>query len=66
MGWVAGLAWAYILTRMELTVAMPLYVGMTYALVCVAAVVGLGEAFTLKKAVALVLVLVGIVMLMRR
>lgn len=57
---VSSFAWLYALTRIPLTVAFPLYIGGTYALVLLGGWYFLAETMSINKAIAISLILGGI------
>jgi multidrug transporter EmrE-like cation transporter len=59
--WLCGLAWAVVVTRISLAVALPVFFGALYITVAIAGYLFLQDGFQLKYAVGCVLILVGIV-----
>lgn len=60
---LALVAYAYGLSKLELSVAYPIMVGMSYVLVLAASWLFLGETFNLTKAAGVLLVFAGLVLL---
>ena len=58
---VASLAWLYIVTKLPLTVAFPVYIGVTFILVLLGGWLFLSEAMTISRLISMVLILAGIV-----
>ena len=58
---VASLAWLYIVTKLPLTVAFPVYIGVTFILVLLGGWFFLSEAMTISRLISMVLILAGIV-----
>ena len=58
---VASLAWLYIVTKLPLTVAFPVYIGVTFILVLLGGWLLLSEAMTISRLISMVLILAGIV-----
>lgn len=56
----SSFAWLYALTRLPLTVAFPLYIGGTYALVLFGGWYFLAETMSITKAIAITLIFSGI------
>lgn len=61
-GFLANLGWLYVVTKLPLTVAFPVYMGTTFAFVLVGGWLVLGEHMTLTKIVAMLLILGGMVL----
>ena len=57
---VASFAWLYVVTRLPLTVAFPVYIGVTFALVLFGGWYFLAEAMNPTKIVAILLIMCGI------
>ncbi len=57
---VASFAWLYVVTRLPLTVAFPIYIGVTFAMVLFGGWYFLDEAMNTTKVVAILLILCGI------
>lgn len=64
--WIAGLGFALLLTRMQVTDALSWYVPLVYVMVMLGGVFLLRETFSLHKITGLVCVLVGLILLLRR
>jgi multidrug transporter EmrE-like cation transporter len=58
---LASFAWLYVVTRLPLTVAFPVYIGVTFAMVLLGGWLLLGETLSASKIVAVVLIMAGIV-----
>lgn len=59
---IASFAWLYVITKLPLTVAFPVYIGITFASVLCGGWFFLSETITLTKLLAVLLILVGIVL----
>jgi multidrug transporter EmrE-like cation transporter len=59
---VASFAWLYVVTKLPLTVAFPIYIGVTFAMVMVGGSVFLSETFTTTKLIAVLLIMGGIIL----
>jgi multidrug transporter EmrE-like cation transporter len=57
---LASFAWLYVVTRLPLSTAFPLYIGVTFVMVMFCGWFFLSEAITLTKVVAVLLILSGI------
>jgi hypothetical protein len=64
--WLCGLAWAVIVTRINLTVALPVFFGCLYITTGIGGFIVMGDGVQLKDAMGCVLVLVGIVAIVWR
>ncbi len=64
--WFCGLAWAVVVTRISLAVALPAFFGALYITVAIAGYIWLQDGFQLRYAVGCVLILVGIVAIVWR
>jgi multidrug transporter EmrE-like cation transporter len=58
----ASFAWLYVVTKLPLTVAFPVYIGVTFAMVLLGGWFFLSEALTTTKLVAILLIFGGIVL----
>ena len=58
---VASLAWLYVVIKLPLTVAFPVYIGVTFILVLLGGWLFLSEAMTISRLISMVLILAGIV-----
>lgn len=58
----ASFAWLYIVTKLPLTVAFPIYIGANFVLVLLCGRFFLSEDLTATKLVAVLLILLGIVL----
>jgi multidrug transporter EmrE-like cation transporter len=56
----ASFAWLYIVTKLPLTVAFPVYIGITFVMVSIGGWYFLSETLNATKIIALVLILCGI------
>lgn len=59
---IASFAWLYVVTKLPLTVAFPIYIGVTFAMVLVGGSVFLSETLTTTKLIAVLLIMVGIIL----
>jgi multidrug transporter EmrE-like cation transporter len=59
---IASFAWLYVVTKLPLTVAFPVYIGVTFAMVLLGGWFFLGETLTATKVVAIMLIMGGIVL----
>lgn len=64
IGWISGLGFSIILTRVKITIAYTLYVPLVYFLVNVGAFYFLGEYVSTVKMVGMGIVLIGLVTLL--
>jgi multidrug transporter EmrE-like cation transporter len=58
----ASLAWLYVVTKLPLTVAFPVYIGVTFAMVLVGGCFFLSESISAAKLIAVLLIFGGIVL----
>ena len=58
----ASFAWLYVVTKLPLTVAFPVYIGVTFAMVLLGSWVFLAEALSVAKLLAVLLIFAGIVL----
>ena len=58
---VASLAWLYVVTKLPLAVAFPVYIGVTFILVLLGGWLFLSEAVTISRLISMALILAGIV-----
>ena len=58
----ASFAWLYVVTKLPLTVAFPVYIGVTFAMVLLGGWFFLGETLSTPKIIAVMLILCGIVL----
>jgi multidrug transporter EmrE-like cation transporter len=63
-GFLANLGWLYVVTKLPLTVAFPVYMGTTFTFVLVGGWLVLGEPMTLVKITAVHLILGGMILAM--
>lgn len=59
---LASFAWLYVVTKLPLTVAFPVYIGVTFAMVLLGGWWLLGETLSATKLVAIGLILAGIIL----
>jgi len=59
---IASFAWLYVVTKLPLTVAFPVYIGVTFAMVLLGGWFFLSEALTATKLIAVLLIVCGIVL----
>jgi multidrug transporter EmrE-like cation transporter len=59
---IASLAWLYIITRLTLTIAFPVYIGVTFAMVLLGGWFFLSEPLSATKIISIVLILCGIIL----
>ena len=59
---IASFAWLYVVTKLPLTVAFPVYIGVTFAMVLLGGWYFLGETLTTTKVLAIMLIMGGIVL----
>jgi len=59
---LASFAWLFVVTKLPLTIAFPVYIGVTFVLVLAGGWVFLAEPVTLMRIVAILLILIGIVL----
>lgn len=59
---VASFAWLFVVTKLPLTVAFPVYIGVTFAMVLLGGWFFLSETLTATKLVAVLLIFGGIVL----
>jgi len=58
----ASFAWLYVVTKLPLTVAFPVYIGVTFAMVLLGGWFFLSETLTATKFIAVLLIFSGIVL----
>lgn len=56
----ASFAWLYVVARLPLTIAFPVYIGVTFLMVVVGSSIFLAETLSVQKLLAMVLILAGI------
>ncbi len=59
---LASFAWLYVITKLPLTVAFPVYIGITFVMVLLGGCYFLSDILTLPKIIAIALILCGIVL----
>jgi multidrug transporter EmrE-like cation transporter len=57
----ASFAWLYVVAKLPLTTAFPVYIGITFMMVVIGSWYFLAEDITLPKAIAITLIFIGIV-----
>ncbi|OGQ58687.1 MAG: hypothetical protein A3J24_00700 [Deltaproteobacteria bacterium RIFCSPLOWO2_02_FULL_53_8] len=57
---LASFAWLFIVTKLPLTIAFPIYIGITFVMVLLGGQIFLGETMNTTKILAISLILVGI------
>lgn len=62
---VASFAWLYVLSRLPLTIAFPVYVGLNFVLVAWGGWMFLSETLSVQKIIAFALILGGIVLALK-
>lgn len=61
-GFVANLGWLYVVTKLPLTIAFPVYMGVTFTMVLLGGWLFLGETLSVAKIAAVLLIMGGIVL----
>jgi multidrug transporter EmrE-like cation transporter len=61
-GFIANFAWLYIVTKLPLTIAFPVYMGLTFAMVLLGGWMFLAETLSVAKIFAVLLIMSGIVL----
>lgn len=59
---LASFAWLYVVTKLPLTLAFPVYIGVTFALVLIGGSIVLSETLTATKLASVLLIFCGIVL----
>ena len=59
---IASFAWLYVVTKLPLTVAFPIYIGITFAMVLLGGWFFLSETLTATKLLAVLLIFAGIIL----
>lgn len=59
---IASFAWLYVVTKLPLVVAFPVYIGVTFAMVLLGGWFFLSETLTATKLVAVLLIFAGIIL----
>ncbi len=59
---LASFAWVLVVARFPLALAFPLYQGLTFAIVIICSILFLGEQLSMSKAVAVLLILSGVIL----
>ncbi|WP_128355687.1 DMT family transporter [Pollutimonas thiosulfatoxidans] len=57
---IASFAWLFVVTKLPLTTAFPVYIGVTFLMVLAGGWLFLGEVLTVTKIIAAFLILVGV------
>ena len=55
-----SVAWMFVVERYAISVAFPLYIGLTVLLVVVGGIVIFGEQMTVSRAIAIIFILIGV------
>jgi len=58
---VGSFAWLFVITKLPLTIAFPVYIGITFVMVLLGGLLFLSEALTPSKTIAISLILIGII-----
>ena len=61
-GFIANLGWLYVVTKLPLTIAFPIYMGVTFVMILLGGTLFLGETFSFAKIAAILLIMGGIVL----
>lgn len=61
-GFIANLGWLYVVTKLPLTIAFPVYMGVTFTMVLLGGWAFLGETLTIAKIAAVFLIMGGVVL----
>lgn len=61
-GLAANLGWLYVVTKLPLTIAFPIYMGITFTFVLLGGWIFLAESLTVTKIAAVLMILGGIVL----
>jgi multidrug transporter EmrE-like cation transporter len=59
---LASIAWLFVVTKLPLTIAFPVYIGVTFVLVLIGGGVFLSEPITATRFFAILLILIGIIL----
>ena len=59
---IASFGWLYVVTKLPLTVAFPVYIGVTFAMVLIGGCYFLSESISAVKLIAILLIFGGIVL----
>lgn len=65
VGLAANLGWLYVLTKLPLTVAFPVYMGVTFIMILLGGWIFLAEAVSVTKIVAVMLIFAGMVLALK-
>lgn len=57
---IASFAWLFVVTKLPLTTAFPVYIGITFLMVLIGGWIFLAEAITITKVLAALLILAGV------
>lgn len=57
---LASFAWLYVVAKLPLTIAFPVYIGVTFLMVVAGGWLFLAETLSIQKLIAMLLILVGI------
>ena len=66
LSWCCGIAWAWLVTRVPLIIAIPVNVGVYFITIALASRLMLGEGLTPRQGVGFALVLMGIALVCSR
>ena len=58
---IASFAWLFVIARLPITIAFPVYIGVTFLMVVVGGWLFLAETISLEKAASMLLILGGII-----
>ena len=59
---IGSFAWLYVVTKLPLTIAFPVYIGVTFAMVLLGGWFFLGETLSSTKIIAILLIFGGIIL----
>lgn len=62
---LASFAWLYVVSKLPLTIAFPVYIGSTFLMVVLAGYLFLAETMSVEKGLAMLLILGGIALAMK-
>jgi multidrug transporter EmrE-like cation transporter len=62
---LASFTWLYVVSKLPLTIAFPVYIGSTFLMVVLAGYLFLAETMSIQKAMAMILILGGIALAMK-
>lgn len=58
---LSGLIWIFVVARVQVSVAFPIYYGLTFALVILGSVLLLGESLSAARLTAIIFILTGVI-----